>query len=207
MQNEELRKVNKALASETAMRCMIEHGIFKTTKDMVAKRSGLSTASIARYFPTKDSMVEAAAEYVTLENAEHFHIDKKAFDKLSGKEQYRHLAANILNSFIEYPEPFILCSEMIMYAYRNDELTKESMADWIVQMRYRPLMIEALEKGLSDGSFHFTEPAEKVADRICEIFFSYMAHQAIGRNFDDPTDVEEVKKTLTQIFEWTIEAL
>ena len=154
MSLEEIRERNKALVTDKALTCFIEHGIEGTKIKDIAAAAGLTERSIYRYFETKADIVQAAAylywDKWTQQAAAH--AQKAGISHMAGIEQIRTLLGFYSSMYFESPRGVLFTIEAEMYLFtagKNKQVLNRP--PYPFETSDSPL-VTAIRKGLEDGS-------------------------------------------------------
>ncbi len=148
------REKNLQHARSVAYDCILEYGIYSTTYEIIAKRSGLGVRTLRRYFRNKTELVCDVMK--TIGKERYRNMFKKMSESFSpedtGLEQLRkfhYLAAKQREHKLS---PWIMCSELELFMYEH------SVSDEILSLylkvigESRQLIKQILIKGIADGS-------------------------------------------------------
>jgi AcrR family transcriptional regulator len=173
MANEEIKRKNVDLALQTAAELFIDHGIENTTREMIARTSGLSRKSIERYFPSKASYTVQAAEWLGRQL-------RQEVRPFSESMLSAHTAAELLAFYLDdlkqlclrRPRVFIFFTELKAFIYRNSEDSERDFTRFMDAAGYRKLLERIFRKGAEDGTI------EHHADSIAEA--NYLSNTLIS---------------------------
>jgi AcrR family transcriptional regulator len=177
MANEEIRLANIEIVLQTTMKLFLEHGIENTTREMIARASGLSRRSTERYFPTKSAcVVEVAAWYGK----------KLREESLSAQliDDHTHTAAELLKLFlyemkqilIDDPRIFACYAEFKAYLYRNSEHRDQDYRRFADAVGSRDVLRKIFETGEKDGTVTAHYGPEANASYLINTILSYFSN-------------------------------
>jgi AcrR family transcriptional regulator len=177
MANEEIRLANIDTVLKTALHLFIENGINNTTREMLARASGLSRRSTERYFPTKCEFVVQAAVWFANDLYEQMHSVK-----MLDQEQYT--AAELMQSFLEELRDILLndtrifaCyAEFKAYLYRNSEHRYDDYQRFMEAAGWRRSLQRIFERGLQDGTVTSHHNPEASARYMTNTILSYFSN-------------------------------
>lgn len=190
MANEEIRRANIETVLQAAINLFIEHGIENTTREMLARASGLSRRSTERYFPTKpDCVVQAAAWF-----AKALTEDLECMKML---EEGNHAADEVLRKFFEdmklslmkEPRIFICFAEAKGYIYRNCNDRATDYKNFLEAIGWRRILQKIFEKGEQDGTLKCQFGPEKTARYLANTMVSFFSNLVLL--YDKQPDVLE----------------
>lgn len=121
MANEELKQRNLEHVMQTILEQCLRHGIENTTKEMVVRASGLSRASLDRYFVNKADgvvqMAEWAAKKIAQRNA--YLEDMLCSGQYTGAQMVEQYLLAMKAEFCREPYIFVLIVELRSFVFRN----------------------------------------------------------------------------------------
>lgn len=190
MANEEIRLANIEKVLRVAIDLFIENGIENTTREMLARSSGLSRRSIERYFPTKQDYVVQAAVWFANSLAENFKSAKML-------KENSHSADEILKIFFEElkqtllaePRIFICFAEAKGFIYRNCEKRSDDYKRLLQAIGWRSTLQKIFEKGEMDGTLKCQYNPEKTAHYLANTIVSYFSNLVLL--FDQQPEIME----------------
>jgi AcrR family transcriptional regulator len=173
--NEAIRVANIETVLESSIQLFLEHGIENTTREMIARASGLSRRSTERYFPSKTDCVVQAAEWYGRKLNANFQT-KSMFD---GK----HKASEILMVFFQElrgilttdTRIFAMYAEFKAYLYRNSADREQDYLRLMNAVGARRELEHIFIMGAKDGTVisHYTpENSAKYLIHTIMAFFS-----------------------------------
>lgn len=168
------KEKNLQHAREVAFACILEFGIYSTTYEIIAKRSGLGVRTLRRYFRNKVDLICDVMNTI-------------------GKEKYRELFKKMADSFVpgetglEQLQKFhklaagqqgrqrsvwLIRSEYELFMYQNS--VSDEVLNRYLQMigEGRELVKRILKKGIADGSIR--------DDMDVETWASLMGNSFVG---------------------------
>ncbi|MGH0223185.1 TetR/AcrR family transcriptional regulator [Sinorhizobium meliloti] len=160
-----------------AMQCFAEKGIHATSTAEICKAAGMSAGNLFYYFPSKDAIVQAIAEYDRRDMAVTFEEAKAQADAIDGFMFI--LDASLTQS--GNPTFARLSLEIATEATRNP-----AVAAMFVD--HEVMMIDAfcglLERGVAQGTVDPDLDFEKAALWLIAIAEGAIGHVVLGRPFD-----------------------
>jgi AcrR family transcriptional regulator len=177
MANEEVRIANIETVLKVSASLFIEHGIQNTTREMIARASGLSRRSTERYFPSMTDCVVQAAEYIGRE------LYKK-FRSVQMLESNQHTAAQILEVYMEdmkqllFEEPrlFACYAEFKAYLYRNSKTREKDYVKFCQAIGCRATLEQIFELGQKDHTVSAHYSPQNNASYLVNTIASYFSN-------------------------------
>ncbi len=119
---EERSRAMRARLLEATVECLVEHGWSGTSTTLVSQRAGVSRGAQLHHFPTKDALVLAAVEHVTLARED----DLVALARARAGTQARTRA--VLGALAElYTGPLFTAAHELWVAARTDVALREAV--------------------------------------------------------------------------------
>lgn len=155
MANEEIREENIKKVLKCAIECFKVHGLELTTVTMVAKRAGLTTRSLQRYFGNKNNLVMQAMalllnqSYIEIKNC----FENESFLTMTGFEQIIEILKIRADHVKKHYEITINITELEVYFSKNNlslGIFKKHMGDGTGYVEVASAA--AIETALQDGS-------------------------------------------------------
>jgi AcrR family transcriptional regulator len=176
MPNEKIRIANIETVLQTSIGLFIENGIQNTSRETVARASGLSRRSTERYFPSMTDCVVETAEWFGRELYKGF----RARDMLRDTDA---AASEILKVFLgelkqlAYDEPrlFACYAEFKAYLYRNSDHRDADYARFIEAAGCRSILRSIFLRGAKDGTVKYQNSPEADARYLMNMVISYFA--------------------------------
>jgi AcrR family transcriptional regulator len=177
MANEEVRIANIETVLKVSASLFIEHGIQNTTREMIARASGLSRRSTERYFPSMTDCVVQAAEYIGKE------IYKK-FRAVQMLESNQYTADQILEVYLEdmkqllleEPRLFACYAEFKAYLYRNSPNSERDYITFGHAIGCRSTLEKIFELGKKDRTVLAHYSPENNASYLVNTIASYFSN-------------------------------
>lgn len=190
--NEELREKNVKNVLEQALDCFKEFGLEATTIKLVAKRAGVTTRSVSRYFGGKSNLI---AEVMRLFSNDFFAKVDEGF-RIASKEEksgFEQVSLYLKLQYAIYKDDytdFLLVLEMERYLSICQEDNKEAMlVQYFRHMhRYRGILLEILEKGMQDGSIRSSLTAKETCILGSLEYLGFLQRMAMNRRLQVPVD-------------------
>ena len=180
MPNEEVKKQNINKALETACGCFLEHGIEMVTMEMISRESGISRASLGRYFSGKKDLVFQTITWIGRTYREG--LEKRGLLKkgngLNGLQRLRLFMEYTKLLYLEDPRAFILRAEFKIFVYRNIENGAAEGERLIEDLEFRSVLRKIYAEGIADGSMVEGIDIEQETKFFCEAYFGFFADSA-----------------------------
>jgi AcrR family transcriptional regulator len=177
MANEEIRQANIETVLQTTIKLFIENGIQNTTREMIARASGVSRRSTERYFPAKSDCVVQAAEWFGRYLYNKFQSAKMLDD---GK----YTAAEILESYLgelkkllfEEPRVYVCYAEFKAYLYRNSENRAADYRKFMDAVGCRQILQRIFELAETDGTLVWQHEPKAHARYLTNTIMGYFSN-------------------------------
>ena len=195
MPNEEIRIHNIEHVLQTAYELFLVHGIEGTTKEMLARHSGLSRKSVDRYFVNKTDCVLQVAEWIGRRiRSEKNYFPREWFtdEKHVGADLLLRYMQNAKLLFVENPRLFVCRSEFKCYVFRNCVDFEKGYARLLNALGCRSLIEQIFRMGKADGSFRLGLDAEKETQYFCESFLGFLSNLAVAAEPRSPQVIAQV---------------
>lgn len=181
MPNEELKKQNVDRALETACACFLKCGVEFVTREMISRQSGISRASLGRYWVDKTDCVVQTAEWFRQHIQAFFNsqFSVDAWKNETGIERLRSLMEWCRDLFGKDPRFFSLYTEFKVYLNRSAPDLEESEKRLIRALGFRPLIRRIYEQGIRDGSMRIRFDMEEEVVFFGDAFFGYLSNLAL----------------------------
>jgi AcrR family transcriptional regulator len=195
MANEALKLQNLDKAMNSAYHLFLENGISKTTKEMIARKSGLSRKSIDRYFSDKvDCVIHVAKWFLS-----HLREETSVAFPSSLFDEGGHTGAELLQMYMEYikdvftaePRIFVLYTEYKTYIYRNCEDVHQGYTLLINWLGNHELRERIFDLGIKDGSLPPEINFSIEEEYFCESFFGFLSNLALSYNVHSSKEINE----------------
>lgn len=196
MLNEEVRDLNKQKATEALVESMLANGIAATTKEAVSRRSGLSLSSMARYFPTKDSMVMAAICEIGRQNADCCEAMRMESCG-TGAERLAAFFNYALTRHLENPNVHALRAEIICYARHAQT---KSLSRMLNDMGYQKQLLMIFQRGIEDKTIRCEWSVEEEVQYADSLLFIDVSNIANGYDLAIPEEKIRAEVVLRRIF-------
>jgi AcrR family transcriptional regulator len=176
MPNEEIRLANIENVLQTSIGLFIENGIHNTSREMIARASGLSRRSTERYFPSMSDCVEQTAIW----------FGSKLYQNFRAREMLQkgnYPASEILKVFLDelkqiaYAEPRILVcfAEFKAYLYRHSKHRDSDYRKFVGAVGCRSILQRIFELGEEDGTVRYQNDPEADARYLMNMIMSCFA--------------------------------
>ena len=139
-------------------------GIEATTMEQLAEAAGIGSATIYRYFPTKNDVVVAAVIEAWQEQSRRYLplINSPDFEKLNGQEQIRYILGIFIDLYDQSPDFLWLLMAFDSYT-KGNVISKEQLDSYQqVIIFLKGYAVAALKKGMADQTLHLTKSPELV---------------------------------------------
>lgn len=153
MANERLREQNTEKVLNAAYELFIECGIEMTTISMIAKRAGVTSRSVFRYFHSKDNLIclTVIRHYNSIRDIIIAREGCEDYIRANGLEQFLILIRCLLCTALEESKPLAMINEIEVY------LTRQSESRVLELFREHDAASTAaferwINKGIADGS-------------------------------------------------------
>jgi AcrR family transcriptional regulator len=191
--SDELREQRRRHVLESAWKCFSRQGFHATSMDQIVAESGMSTAAVYRYFPSKEELIVASAD-----------------------EALVMLRANL--SDVEHAEPPPTPAELLtvladalsrQMAGPDYDMTKITIATWGEALR-QPAVHERAHRFYDEVLRRLTALAQRWqragyvaadadAGAIAKVFMTLMPGMIVIRHLGDPADAAELAAGLAAL--------
>jgi AcrR family transcriptional regulator len=186
MANEEIRQANVEIVLQTAITLFIENGIENTTREMIARASGLSRRSTERYFPTKTECVVQAAEW----------FGRQLYEKSGTRKMLQNpesLGSDILRSYLEEVKGILLKEQRVFacyaefkaHLYRNSEHRDVDYRRFAEAVGCRKMLQSIFERGREDHTVYTHTTPESNARYLTNSIMSYFSNVVLLYDTDE----------------------
>ena len=194
MPNEELKKQNVDKALETACNLFLKHGVEFVTREMVSRESGISRASLGRYWTDKTDCVIQTAEWFRRHMQDVFEESfmKEDWEAKKGIQQLRCFMQWCRELFREDPRIFALYTEFKVYLHRSAAELDEEQKNPIRAMGFRPLLYEIYSRGSRDKSILLLFDIKDEVAFLGDAFFGYLLNLAFQSEITIEKKLEDI---------------
>jgi AcrR family transcriptional regulator len=203
MVNEARKLQNVELALSKATEFALTLGIEDTTKELVARESGLSRKSIDRYFADKPHCMLQVAHFignnVWTELNERYGNDVFSNGEFTGAELLERYMNDIKAVFVRRPSLFIFYMEFKIYLYRHSKDFKKDYTELVETIGCRRLTEGMFALGLVDGSIHIKTDVASEAEYFCRSFFSFLSNMAITYKDENENGIKQVDRYINRV--------
>ena len=161
-----------------AMACFSRTGFHSASMNEICREAGMSAGNLYRYFPSKDSIIEALAEEERIRNSAFFQALEDAEDPVAGLID---IGLNYLNDAAS--REFRLCTEVLAEAQRNPRIS-EMFQKNIAQAR--EALGKALTRGVENGQVEASLDIEMTVKIIMALGDGLLAHRNIDPSLPGP---------------------
>jgi AcrR family transcriptional regulator len=182
MANEEQRAQNVEHVLKVAAELLMTYGIDATTKEMIARASGLSRKSIDRYFTDKTDCALRAARWVGGNVWEELnsHYPKGWFG------DHHHRGADLLERYmldlkrllVTDTRLFVFYTDCKLYFSRHSEDYERDYGSLVDTVGCRYLAQRIYQLGQQDGSLPYHINPAREAAYFCRLYFSLLSSMA-----------------------------
>jgi AcrR family transcriptional regulator len=177
MANEEIRVANMGNVLRTTIDLFLEYGIQNTTREMIARASGLSRRSTERYFPTKTDFVVQAAEWFGHDLYGRFQSVKMLdSDEYTAIEILRAYLIEFKRLLVNDPRIFVCYAEFKSFLYRNSEDRYNDYMKFADAVGLRRMLQRLLERGAEDGTIVSHYKPDAAARYMSNTITSYFSN-------------------------------
>lgn len=196
MANEELKARNVDRALQAAAELILANGISGTTKEMIAKASGLSRKSLDRYFIDKVDCTLQTAKLIGKHvwddvNAPYYHALLTGGD-FDGAQLLERYLFELKNLFVKDPRLFVFYTECEVYFSRHSADYVHDCTVLFETTGCLDVLEQIYRLGLRDGSLPTSAHPQSEAKAICRTYISFLSGIA-------PSYESEPEYTLAQI--------
>jgi AcrR family transcriptional regulator len=195
MPNEIIRIRNLEQALKATYQLFLSNGIDKTTKEMIAKESGLSRKSIDRYFSDKTDCVICVIKSMLadIRSAVNEKYPDEIFTngKYTGAQLLKMYMNDIKKIFINEPRIFVLYTEFKIYIYRNCPDREQGYTLLWNLMGNRNLRQKIYRLGKSDGTLPQNIDLNVEEEYFCESFFGFLSNLALSFSEHSSKELEK----------------
>lgn len=201
MPNEELRKQNVNHALETTYMCFLKYGVEFVTREMISKQSGISRASLGRYWTDKTDCVIQTSEWLRRHIQDIFNeqFSPDLWKDKAGIEQLQGLMEWCRDLYRKDPRLFALYTEFKVYLHRSAPGLSESKKQLIRALGFRPLVAEIYGRGIRDGSISIRFD---VCDEVAffgDAFFGYLSNLAFQPEIDIDNAIRDIDRYIERM--------
>ena len=201
MANEEIRLANMEKVLQVAVALFIEHGIENTTREMLARSSGLSRRSIERYFPAKSDYVVQAAIWYAKVLAQRLESEKMLDgDQYTADQVLKAFFAELKAELVEEPRIFVCFAEAKGFIYRNCEDRANDYQRLLDAIGWQRILQKIFEKGGKDGTLKSNHDPEKIARYLANTIVSFFSNLVLLYDRDPATLEESAERYLTDMW-------
>ena len=201
MPNEAIKQQNIDKVLETAYECFLKHGIELVTMEMISRESGISRASLGRYFSGKRDLVFQTIRWIgknyrTELAKKHVLTKVKSFNGLQKLSLFMEYGKML---YLEDSRPFILRSEFKIFVYRNSSDGSIEGEKLIEELEFRTILKKLFTEGTNDGSMLEGLDVENETSFFCEAFFGFLADSASGGKEDTEYLTEKLDRYIKRV--------
>lgn len=204
MTNEEIKVSNIDRALDTAVKLFVKDGIYNTTREKIARESGLSRKSTERYFPTMNDCVVQASVWVGQKIREQFkglRTELLESGEYTAKEVLITVFAELRQIVDIEPRLFAFYAEYKAYLYRNSPDRAGDYRKFMESIRFRHLLQSIFELGQKDGTVTCHQDPETNARYLTNTIMAYFSNAVLLYD----TQPELLKQTVEKYISDTID--
>lgn len=165
-----------------ALKLFCEKGIENTSVEDVAREAEVGPATIYRYFETKVELaIQSGIAYWKKVSGNYLgKLEEKEYRESSGKEQMKQIFDILLRVFTEEFGFLKFLQEFDVFVQKH-QISYERLAEYEnTILDLKSYVIDALEKGLDDGSLKFAYGVDEIYFSIMHTMLSLMQKLALG---------------------------
>ena len=182
---EELRLYNKQRVLEEAIKCLGENGINSTRVADIAKRAGVTTRSIERYYGGKENLLEEAVTHIVGKMFRVTADNLKAVDQHDGTTGIQWME-RFIDLQIEYFKDnyleYLSVAEIEIYFYRKNQCLTLSENHLASLRSVRDILVRIIDCGKEDGSIRKEVDPRDVANLVSIVLQGAMLRLSIVHN-------------------------
>lgn len=183
---EELRLYNKQRVLDEAIKCLGENGINATKVSDIAKRAGVTTRSIERYYGGKENLLEEAVTHIVGKmfkvTAENLKIADFGDDSVTGLKWMEKFIDLQIEYFRENYLEYMSVAEIEIYFYRKNQSLSISENHLASLKSVREILVKIINYGKKDGSIRKEVEPVDVASLVSVVLQGAMLRLSIVRN-------------------------
>jgi AcrR family transcriptional regulator len=198
MVNESKKQQNVELALSKATELVLTYGIEGTTKEMIARSSGLSRKSIDRYFTEKPIYMLQIAKKLNdgvFKSINGRYNDGMFTDgKYSGADLLEMYMQDVKSLFMHKPNIFVFYMEFKIYLSHNDEYLSKETKELSENVGCRRLLESIFVLGQIDGSLCTINNPAAESKYFCREFLSFLSDMAITYESHKEATIQQVDR-------------
>ena len=149
MPNENIKKQNIEKVLETAGACFLESGIDFVTMETISRKSGVSRASVGRYFTNKPDCVMQTAKWLSLKIQEELK-SRGLFsetDRKNGLGELKRFMEISRDLFMKDRRIYVLRAEFKAYLFRVEQYEETDYEKFTEELGFRAMVRNILKRG------------------------------------------------------------
>lgn len=165
-----------------ALKLFCEKGIEDTSVEDVAREAGVGPATIYRYFETKAELaIQSGIAYWQKVSGNYLgKLEEKEYRDGSGKEQIEQIFGILLRVFTEEFNFLKFLQEFDVFVQKH-QISYQRLVEYEnTILDLKSYVIDALKKGLGDGTLKFTYSVDEIYFSIMHTMLSLMQKLALG---------------------------
>lgn len=157
-----------------------QKGIESTTMEQIAEATGIGSATLYRYFPTKNEIAVAAVIDAWQQRSQRYlpYIGSDAFCEKDGRAQIHDILGIFIDLYDRDTDFLRLLLAFDSYAQNGQISAGQLEAYEQVIIFLKSYAVAALQKGAADGSLHLSQPPELVYFTVFHAMLSLTAKLA-----------------------------
>lgn len=201
MPNEELKRQNIDRALETACTCFQKYGVEFVTREMISRQSGISRASLGRYWVNKTDCVLKTAEWFRQHMHELFssQFPVGSWENKNGIERLRSLMEWCRDLYREDPRLFSLCTEFKVYLYRSAPEMGESKKLLACALGFRSLVRKIYDQGIQDGSIAIRFDINDEVEFFGNAFGGYLSNLTLRPEISTEDAIKDIDRYIERM--------
>ena len=201
MANEKLKEQNLNHALETAFACFLKYGVEFVTREMLSRESGISRASLNRYWTNKTECIIQTSEWFRCHMLSAFEKDKidDLLDGKNGLDQLRIFMEWCKTLYSYDSRIFALYTEFKVYLHRSASDIDPMEKQLVQAMGFRPLVRKIYQKGIADGSISLHFDIEDEIAFFGDAFFGYLANLALQPKSDNDNSLKDIERYIDRM--------
>lgn len=182
MSLEELREQNKENVAACALEHFIQNGIEPSKISDIAKKAGVTSRSVYRYFETKaDLVLQAALLFWEQTVAESEKVwDNPHLQSMSGASQIEAVLKAYAHQYVASKEKLVFIQEAEVYLHRNGKIAPIQNKAPINFLSGKGPLNRAVHKGIMDGTVKNSPNLELLYYNAYDSLLGLMQKMAVG---------------------------
>ena len=178
---------------DVAIQCFIESGFHGTGMAKICKTVGMSPGALYRYFPSKESMIEAIVEQERAETALLLETLNLSSNKAIGLGKLLVDAVQLLSTDRSYCQ---LSVEISAEAARNPTVAKIQA---VTTTELLSAFVQAIKQGQAAGQIDNQLAPEATAQLLMMILDGFVGQLAVGVDWPIDTFAQQVERSVLKL--------